>query len=95
MSHHCHALGCKASCPPEWLMCSKCWAQVPRDLQAEVARTCKLRNPEFADETWGPWYRVQAYAIHHVAMLREPSSKGAKWLARELAAADRLGRPAK
>jgi hypothetical protein len=95
MGHHCHALGCKAACPPRWLMCRSCWAKVPSAMQVEVYRTVKLRGPD-CDETWAPWWRAQAHAIHHVAVLsemaagREPGEKGALWLARELAMADRL-----
>lgn len=88
-AHHCHALGCKAACPPRWLMCRPCWSQVPAELQREVYRTVKLRGPS-CDASWAPWWRAQARAIHHVGMLKEPSSKGEAWLARELAFADTL-----
>jgi hypothetical protein len=89
MKHHCHALGCKAACPPAHLMCRACWAQVPSEMQAEVYRTVALRG-KAVDATWAPWWRAQARAIHHVAMLRAPSPKGALYLARELAFADKL-----
>ncbi len=72
-AHHCHALGCKAPCPPAHLMCGPCWAQVPADLQREVYRTVVLRGPH-ADATWAPWWRAQARAIAHVAHLREPNT---------------------
>lgn len=71
-SHHCHALGCKAPCPPQHLMCAPDWALVPPDVQAEVYRTVRLRGPS-CDATWAPWWRAQARAIAHVAHLREPS----------------------
>lgn len=70
-------------------MCGSCWAQVPRDMQDEVYRTVKLRG-RACDASWAPWWRAQARAIHHVAMLKAPSPKGALWLKRELAFADRL-----
>lgn len=90
MTHHCHALGCKAACPPRWLMCRPCWSKVPPDLQREVYRTVKLRGPD-CDATWAPWWRAQARAIHHVAMLTEPDAeKGQRWLERHLLIADGL-----
>ena len=73
--HHCHALGCKADCPPRWLMCRPCWAKVPADLQAEVYRTVKLRQKGSVNATWAPWWRAQARAIAHVAHLREPNEE--------------------
>lgn len=71
-AHHCHALGCRAQCPPRWLMCGPCWAKVPAALQREVYRTVVLRGP-LVDATWAPWWRAQARAIAHVAHLREPN----------------------
>jgi hypothetical protein len=92
MKHHCHALGCKRVCPPRWLMCRQCWALVPSDLQAEVYRTVKLRNPD-ADATWAPWWRAQARAIAHVAFLVHPDVvKRDAYLAREMGFADELER---
>jgi hypothetical protein len=70
--HRCHALGCKETCPPRWLMCACCWAKVPADLQAEVYRTVKLRGSRI-DASWAPWWCAQAKAIAHVAMLVEPN----------------------
>lgn len=72
-AHHCHALGCKAPCPPAMLMCRACWAQVPNDIGREVYRTVALRGPT-CDETWAPWWRAQARAVAHVAHLREPNA---------------------
>lgn len=71
MSHHCHALDCKRACPPKWLMCRPCWAQVPRDIQDEVYRTVVLRGAH-CDKSWAPWWRAQARAIAHVAFLAAP-----------------------
>lgn len=94
MKHHCHALGCGKSCPPKHLMCRECWALVPREMQDEVYRTVGLRDKGAVDASWAPWWRAQAHAIHHVAMLRQPNTdKGQKYLARELAFADRLDMP--
>lgn len=91
LAHHCHALGCKSKCPPRWLMCRSCWDKVPRDMQNEVYRTVKLRNINSCDATWAPWWRAQAYAIHYLAMLKEPDKeKGARWLNRELSFAESL-----
>lgn len=90
MNHRCHALGCKRACPPRWLMCRECWARVPSDLQAEVYRTVRLRGPH-ADASWAPWWRAQARATAHVAMLVEPNEKKRDaYLARELGFADTL-----
>jgi hypothetical protein len=90
-AHHCHALGCKNACPPRWLMCRGCWAQVPRDLQDEVYRTVGLRTKDSVNKTWAPWWRAQAKAIAHVAMLKEPNeAKRDAYLARELSFADTL-----
>jgi len=90
LKHTCHALGCKAGCPPAHLMCGPHWAQVPPAMQREVYRTVKLRGPA-CDASWAPWWRAQAKAIHHVAMLQEPNeAKGARWLAHELQVADTL-----
>lgn len=89
-THTCHALGCKRYCPPAHLMCGPCWAQVPRAMQLEVYRTVRLRGPN-CDASWAPWWRAQAKAIHAVAMKKEPDdAKGAKWLAHELAVAEKL-----
>lgn len=91
MEHHCHALGCKRSCPPAWLMCRSCWRLVPKELQDEVYRTVNLRDRSHANATWAPWWRAQARAIAHVAFLKDPNeAKRDAYLARELAAADRL-----
>jgi hypothetical protein len=89
-AHHCHALECKRECPTRWLMCGPCWRRVPPDLQAEVYRTVDLRGP-YADASWAPWWRAQARAIAHVAMLVEPNeAKRDAYLARELSFADTL-----
>lgn len=90
--HHCHALGCKAACPPRWLMCGPCWAKVPLDLQREVYRTVRLRGP-VVDATWAPWWRAQARAIAHVAFLREPNeARRDAYLARAISTAERFER---
>jgi hypothetical protein len=89
-AHHCHALGCKRSCPPKHLMCRECWAKVPRDVQDEVYETVDKRG-KHVDASWAPWWRAQAKAIHHVAMLREPNEeRGKRYLDREMAFADKL-----
>lgn len=90
-AHHCHALGCKNACPPKHLMCGACWKQVPADIQAEVYETVGKRRKNSVDETWAPWWRAQAKAIHHVAMRRSPNEeKGKRYLDREMAFADSL-----
>ena len=90
VTHHCHALGCKRSCPPRWLMCRECWALVPAPMQAEVYRTVKLRGPD-VDATWAPWWRAQAEVIAHVAFLSHPNvEKRDAYLAREMGFADQL-----
>jgi hypothetical protein len=88
--HHCHALGCKAACPPRLLMCRACWALVPPALAVEVYRTVRLRGP-YVDESWAPWWRAQAKAIAHVAFIKEPNeARRDAYLAREMAVADRM-----
>lgn len=93
MSHHCHRLGCKAACPPRWLMCKPCWSLVPADLQAEVYRTVGMRGTS-VDATWAPWWRAQARAIAHVANIVEPNAdKFAAYIRRAMDFADRLESP--
>lgn len=88
--HYCHALGCKRTCPPRWLMCRTCWALVPTALQDEVNRTVKLRG-KFIDATWALWWRAQARAIAHVAFLAEPNERRRDaYLARAMQTADDL-----
>jgi hypothetical protein len=89
-AHHCHALGCKKPCPPRWLMCRWCWAQVPKDIQSEVYRTVAQRG-KMIDATWAPWWRAQARAIAHVAHLKEPNERRRDaYLEREMLVADRM-----
>lgn len=91
-SHHCHALGCKAYCPPAWLMCKAHWRRVPPDLAAEVYRTVKLRG-KLIDKTWAPWWRAQARAIAHVAFLEHPDeAKRDAYLSRAMATAEKMER---
>ena len=95
MTHHCHALGCKRACPPRWLMCRECWALVPPDLQTEVYRTVKLRSGAHVNASWAPWWRAQARAIAHVAMLVEPNEQRRDtYLAHAMATAEKLERSA-
>ena len=56
-------------------MCRDCWKLVPIDLQAEVYRTEKLRSRGHVNASWAPWWRAQAQAIAHVAILIEPNEK--------------------
>jgi len=71
MSHQCHALGCNNRCAPKYLMCAPCWALVPSEMRQRVNMTVLLRGP-VVDKTWAPWWRAQALAIAHVAMIRDP-----------------------
>lgn len=69
MGHTCHVRSCRAACPPKHLTCLRCWKDVPDDIQREVYATVKKRNMKDGgtpDETWGPWWRAQAKAIHAV-----------------------------
>lgn len=67
------------------LMCRDCWSKVPREIQDEVYATVGKRNKGAIDATWAPWWRAQAKAIHHVAMLKHPDAEmGSKYLAREM-----------
>lgn len=64
MSHTCHNRACGAPCPPRHLCCARCWAFVPNNEQREVYATVGRRRRGSPDETWAPWWRAQAYAIH-------------------------------
>lgn len=76
-------------------MCRDCWGRVPVEMQDEVYRTVGMRG-KLVDETWAPWWRAQARAIHHVAMLREPNEvAGKRYMDREMAFADMLERRAR
>lgn len=89
-AHHCHALGCDNPCPPKWLMCGDCWAQVPKSLQDDVYRTVKLRA-KVVNASWAAWWRAQAKAIAHIAFLKEPNTiKRDAYLQREMAFAAKL-----
>lgn len=67
MTHHCHALRCRAACPPAMLMCHVCWATVSPATQREVYRTVKLRDVSGCDHTWAPWWRASHTAIAEAA----------------------------
>lgn len=90
MTHHCHLPGCKAACPPRWLMCWPHWRMVPKPLADEVYRTVALRGSD-CDATWAPWWRAQANAIAAVGRQVYPNDTSVeRWLKRELAIADQL-----
>lgn len=79
------------------LVCNRCWADVPLDLQKAVYATVKLRKMGGADATWAPWWRAQAKAIDAVLRAGVPkrwteSAPGmfARALAKELLFADWL-----
>ena len=92
--HHCHALGCKATCPPAWLMCTPHWRQVPAKLAARVFSTVRKRDKDVIDATWAPWWRAQAEAIAAVARAEGAREDAvARYLAREHAFANRLENP--
>ncbi len=61
-AHHCHLPGCKAACPPRFLMCPYHWFMLPGHLMTDVYATVNKRGPSF-DATWAPWWRAQAAAI--------------------------------
>lgn len=73
-SHHCHALNCKAPCPPRMLMCGPCWAVVPRGLQALVYRHFNPAQCRGADRPSpsGPWMIAADCAILANALVRSP-----------------------
>jgi hypothetical protein len=89
--HHCHAIGCKAACPPAMLMCRPCWNKVPGEYQREVYRTVKLRG-ESADQTWAEWWRAAALAIASVQAKRDPQWDRQAYIDREFSTADQLER---
>lgn len=60
--HKCHMPGCRAKCPPKWLMCEAHWRMVDAITQAEVYRTVRLRGDN-CDATWAPWWRAAHKAI--------------------------------
>jgi hypothetical protein len=91
MAHHCHLPGCRVSTPPRFLMCPKHWAQVPADLQAAVYATVDKRHKVFCDNSWEPWWRAQARAVHAVQLATGISQEAAdRRLADEMRFADDL-----
>lgn len=67
MSHHCHAIGCKTTCKPEFLMCPPCWRQVPKRMQYQVY---KYYRPGQCDDMQisREWLIAADTAIAHVAV---------------------------
>lgn len=90
--HTCHALGCRAPCPPRHLMCARHWSMVPAALQREVYRTVRLRGRGGSvDSTWAPWWRAAHRAIAEVAHLEVPNAaKRDAYIARAEAFAAKL-----
>jgi len=88
--HHCHAKWCSTECPPKNLMCATHWKLVPVAMASEVYRTVRLRSKQL-DHTWAEWWRAQAFAIHHVALIDRPDWQHAeRWLQSEIKFADQL-----
>ncbi len=71
LSHHCHLPGCKTATAPRMLFCLKHWKLVPKDLQREVERTVKMRDPH-VNSTWVDWWRAQVKATAHVMRIVHP-----------------------
>jgi hypothetical protein len=63
MAHHCHAAECKATVPPEMLMCRKHWFMVPAKLRSLVWTT--YRHGQCDD-----WEISHAYAEAATAAVR-------------------------
>lgn len=91
MKHTCHALGCRAACPPRMLMCRACWSTVSPATKREVYRTVTMRDMTGCDHTWAPWWRAAHTAIAEAARAagRNPEEVDA-WLAHEMKVADEL-----
>lgn len=103
MIHTCHAIDCRAECPPKHLMCVRHWSMVPPPLAAEVYRTAGLRDRRSVDATWAPWWRAAHRAIDEVYRLElamradlddAGRAQGLAWaeraLAKDMAFADAL-----
>lgn len=88
-THRCAATHCRSICNRRYLMCSRHWKQLPRELQQEVCETAAGRNEMHVDESWAPWWRAQARAVHFVARLEGKPNADAV-LERDLAFADQL-----
>jgi hypothetical protein len=90
MKHTCHVPHCATACPPKYLTCPAHWKMVPKEMQDEVYRTVGMRG-KLIDETWAPWWRAQANAIHAI-MVAEGRDKERcdNWLVHEFAVADRM-----
>lgn len=66
--HHCHALGCKSACPPEYLMCGHHWRMVPMPLKRNVYRHYRAGQCEDMQFT-GRWLVAASHAIAHVGVM--------------------------
>lgn len=89
MKHRCHVPGCEIPCPPRWLTCRSCWAQIPSDLQRAVYSTVRARGAH-VDASWAPWWRAQGRAIAAVLRAKGDTIAAEKHLTRELVFAERL-----
>lgn len=51
MIHTCHAIGCKKTCKPEFLMCTAHWKKVPPHLHALVYKHYRVGQCDDKDVT--------------------------------------------
>lgn len=70
--HKCHAIGCKASCKPEHLMCARHWAMLPQPRKDSVLREYKKGQCENSPTPSPQWHDAADAAIYwiHIAELR-------------------------
>ena len=67
MTHTCHAIGCKAPCRPDMLLCYPHWKAVPAKLQRRVWDT--YRNGQCDDKRPSEaWHEAADAAIAAVAL---------------------------
>jgi hypothetical protein len=80
MSHTCHARGCKTTCKPEFLMCSKHWRMVPKTLQQAVYRTYQPGQCQGNPTPSPEWHKAADAAIGYVFALEHPTPVQGKLL---------------
>lgn len=69
MTHHCHALACNKPCKPEFLMCGRHWALVPKDVQRAVYAAYRPGQCQLDPLPSEAWHEAADLAIVHVAIL--------------------------
>jgi hypothetical protein len=66
MTHTCHAIGCKANCHPEKLMCKKHWDMVPEHKQQRVYDEYRPGQCKLDPMPSPQWHDAADVAIYYV-----------------------------